>query len=232
MSMERVELLEHYELTGKEAYSLEAKPLYERALARASDPQLLLEYGYLLECHGRNTIRVAVEQYEQAIELDPTSDKPRYQLIAGRAALRDTEEEIVRYQERLAATPGELREYRLLASAYLAAHRYAEAGRVVDAGLELASDDRFLISCRGEVKAGRGDPDGALADWRRALELDTEDISPLYSSAFVLELEGRLEEATKVWRSIVDWTQSRGLTLEAQWLRRELERLTGKDHGS
>jgi tetratricopeptide (TPR) repeat protein len=65
-------------------------------------------------------------------------------------------------------------------------------------GLELASDDRYLISCRGEVKAGRGDPDGALADWRRALELDTEDISPLYSSAFVLELEGRLEEAAKV----------------------------------
>jgi tetratricopeptide (TPR) repeat protein len=101
--MDAHELLEHYESRGEEEYFLEAKPLYERALAAASEPKLLLEYGYLLECHGRNTIRLAVEQYERAIELDPSADKPRYQLIAAKAALRDTEEEIARYQERLAA---------------------------------------------------------------------------------------------------------------------------------
>lgn len=230
--MDAHELLEHYESTGEEEYFLEAKPLYERALAAASDPKLLLEYGYLLECHGRNTIRLAVEQYERAIELDPSADKPRYQLIAAKAALRDTEEEIARYQERLAASPGELREYRFLASACLAAHRYIEAGRVVDAGLELAPDDRFLITCRGDVKAGMGDPDGALADWRLALELDTDDIGPLYSCAFLLETEGRFEEAAEAWRSIVDWTESRGLTLEAQWPKRELDRLTGRVMGA
>lgn len=182
--MDAHELLEHYESTGEEEYFLEAKPLYEGALAAASDHKLLLEYGYLLECHGRNTIRLAVEQYERAIELDPSADKPRYQLIAAKAALRDTEEEIARYQERLAASPGELRECRFLASAYLAAHRYVEAGRVVDAGLELAPDDRFLISCRGDVKAGMGDPDGALADWRLALELDSEDFARCTAAPF------------------------------------------------
>jgi tetratricopeptide (TPR) repeat protein len=94
--MDAHELLERYESTGEEEYFLEAKPLYERALATASDPQLLLEYGYLLECHGRNTIRLAVEQYERAIELDPSADKPRYQLIAAKAALRDTDERLPR----------------------------------------------------------------------------------------------------------------------------------------
>lgn len=49
MSMEGHELLEHYESTGEEGYFLEAKPLYEQALAVSSDPQMLLQYGYLLE---------------------------------------------------------------------------------------------------------------------------------------------------------------------------------------
>jgi len=50
------------------------------------------------------------------------------------------------------------------------------------------------------VRAATGDPDGALADWRRALELDSENISGAYSSAFLLEREGRLEEAAAAWR--------------------------------
>ena len=77
-----------------------------------------------------------------------------------------------------------------------------------------------------------GDPDGALAEWRLALELDTNDIGPLYSSAFLLEREGRLESAAEAWRSIIDWTEARGLTLEAQWPKRELERLTDGVRGS
>jgi hypothetical protein len=82
------------------------------------------------------------------------------------------------------------------------------------------------------VKAGVGDPDGAFADWRLALELDSEDIGPLYSSTFLLETEGRFEEAAEAWRSIVDWTESRGLVLEAQWPKRELDRLTGRVMGA
>jgi tetratricopeptide (TPR) repeat protein len=82
-----------------------------------------------------------------------------------------------------------------------------------------------LIAERGEVKAATGDPDGALADWRLALELDPEDIGPLYSSAFLLEREGRLDEARDTWWVIVEWLDARGFTLQAAWPRRELERL-------
>ena len=71
---------------------------------------------------------------------------------------------------------------------------------MIDAGLQLDPDDRALIDCRGSVRAATGDPDGALADWRRALELDSENISGAYSSAFLLEREGRLEEAAAAWR--------------------------------
>jgi tetratricopeptide (TPR) repeat protein len=124
-----------------------------------------------------------------------------------------------------------VREYRFLASAYLAAHEHEQARKVIEAGLEVAPDDRMLIADRGDVKAGIGDPEGALADWRRALELDGGDIGPLYSSAFLLECEGRLHEATEAWRSILEWNQSRGFALEAEWPKRELERLNEKQAG-
>ena len=111
---------------------------------------------------------------------------------------------------RLAASPGELREHRFLASAYLSAHAFDRPRDIAEAGLELAPDDAPLLALRGETKAGLGDPEGALADWRRALELDPEDIGALYSSAFLLEQEGRLTEAAEAWRSIIEWTSRAG----------------------
>ncbi len=97
--MERDKLLERYEALGEERDFLPAKHLYEQAIAEASDPQSLYEYGYLLECHRRNEIRQAVVQYERAIDLDPSLDKPRYQLIWAQAA-RETEPAIALYKQR------------------------------------------------------------------------------------------------------------------------------------
>src|SRR2546428_3790277 len=168
MSMQKHELLERYEATGDESLFLEAKPLYEQALADAPDPQLLLEFGYLLECHGRNSIRRAVERYERAIELDPSSDKPHYQLITARAGLLEAELPVAMYERWHAASPGEVRAHRFLAQAYLMAHAYTKALETAEAGLELAQNDPALIANRGEAKAGLGGSDGALADWRVA----------------------------------------------------------------
>jgi tetratricopeptide (TPR) repeat protein len=223
--MDKSQLLERYEIRGDERDFATAKPLYERALADAENPQLLLEYGYLIECHGRRELRQAVDNYRRAIELDPSMDKARYQLIQALAALFDTDEMIELYRGRVAATSGDVREHRFLASAYLAAHDYEHARQVIDAGLEFAPDDRTLIADRGEVKAAAGDTDGALADWRRALELDTSDIGPMYSTAFLLERKGRLEEAAETWRSIIKWCEDNGADLAAEYPKGELERV-------
>jgi Flp pilus assembly protein TadD len=224
--MHRAELLERYEALGDERDFLEAKTLYERALAGGGpDAQLLSEYGYLLECHGRNTLRQAVAHYERAIELDPAAEKPRYQLITARAALFDTDEAIALYGRRVAESPDDVREYRFLACAHLAAHQFGEAAKVIAKGLELNPRDNGLIAYRGEVKAGTGDADGALADWRLALEVEPEDLGPLYSCAFLLERESRTEEAAAAWRSIIEWNEARGYELQTAWPKRELERL-------
>jgi tetratricopeptide (TPR) repeat protein len=223
--MERDVLLERYEALGDESDFLAAQPLYERALAEAPEARLINDYGYLLSCHASRELRRAVELYERAIELDHGYDKPHYQLISARAALQEPELAVTVYQQRLADSPGDVREHRFLAAAYLRARTYEQALEIVEAGLGLAPDDATLVELLGEAKAGLGDVDGALADWRRALELDTESIGALYSSAFLLEREGRLPEAIDAWRAIVEWNESRGYELQAAWPRQELERL-------
>jgi tetratricopeptide (TPR) repeat protein len=224
--MNEHELLERYEARGEERDFLAAKPLFEQALADAPDSsRLRLDYGYLLECHGRNELRLAVEQYERAIDLDPLADKPRYQLNSAYTGLLEPERSIAYCRERLNASPDSVREHRFLANAYVLARDFDRAGAVIGAGLALEPDDQALIAERGEVRAATGDPHGALADWRRALELAPDDLGPLYSSAFFLEREGRLAEARDAWVEIVEWNEARGFTLQAEWPKRELQRL-------
>ncbi|TML67883.1 MAG: hypothetical protein E6G14_10915 [Actinobacteria bacterium] len=225
MSTGAAELLEIYEATGDENAFREAKRLYEEAITETSDAALLTGYGYLLECHGRNWLRQAVRHYERAIELDPMADKPHYQHINALAGLLDADDAVALHEHRLAASPGDVREHRFLASAYVAARRHRDAGRIVEAGLRLAADDPVLIALRGESRAGADDVEGALADWRRAVELEPEDIGPLFSSAFLLERAGRIDEAVAAWGAIVAWNESRGYDLQAEWPRRELARV-------
>jgi tetratricopeptide (TPR) repeat protein len=223
--MTKKELLERYEALGEEGDFLAAQALYEQALAEVSDPRVLNDFGYLLFAHARRELRRSVALYEQAIALEPRYDKPHYQLIVARAALQEPELAVRTYEERLRDAPGDLREHRFLATAYLNVRRYERALTVVEAGLRLARDDAALLAMRGEAKAGLGDVDGALADWRRAVQLEPEDIGALYSSAFLLEREGRLDEAIEAWQAIVDWSQARGSMLEVEWPTRELQRL-------
>jgi cytochrome c-type biogenesis protein CcmH/NrfG len=89
----------------------------------------------------------------------------------------------------------------------------------------------MLIECRGDLRAGTGDPEGALADWRHALDLDPEDISPLYSTAFLHEREGRTRDALAAWTAIRDWAQTRGYRLDTEWPEQERQRLLGQLNG-
>ena len=237
MIMNKEELLERYEALGEMDDFIEAKRLFEQDLGEVdfgeldlgeqADALLLRQYGYLLECHGRYAIRRAVELYERAIALDPDDDQVRFQWMNAKAALREEDHAVTLYKKRVADAPGDVRELRFLSIAYLMANDFEAAGKVVDAGIELAPDDAALMSNRGEVKAATGDPEGALAGWRRALELDPEDLSPVYSSAFLFEREGRLDEAAESWRYIVDYNAARGWDLTAVWPRQELQRLRG-----
>jgi tetratricopeptide (TPR) repeat protein len=222
--MDERQLLERYETLGDEQDYEAAKPLYERAIAQAPDAETFLQYGYLLECHARNELRQAVALYEQAIAIDPTADKPVWQLIGACAGLREPERAVAFCEQHF--KDGGVRDQRFLATAYLAAGDHENARAAIDSGLALEPKDARLIATRGELKAATGDPEGALADWREALELDHDDIGALYSSAFLLEREGRRAEAADAWRSIIAWNEAHGSTADSEWPKRELKRIS------
>jgi tetratricopeptide (TPR) repeat protein len=220
------ELLAQYEATGDEEVFLAGQRQYERALAASpDDADVHMNYGYLLECRARNQLRQAAAHYERAIKLNSKGTKAHYHLIGARAGLLESERANALYKKRLAATPDDVDSYRLLAAAYLAGHQYEKARRVIEAGIALAPNDAQLIENRGDARAGTGDPDGALGDRRRSRELDPEKLSPVYSRGFLLEWEGRLEEAMDTWRFLTDRSEDHGFELDTVWPRQELERL-------
>ena len=68
----------------------------------------------------------------------------------------------------------------------------------------------------------------ALDRWRRSFAADSENLSSRYSSAFLLEKQGRLAEAAAEWRCIVGWCEDHGYAITADWPRRELQRLEAR----
>jgi tetratricopeptide (TPR) repeat protein len=226
VTMEMRALLDEYEARGIEESYAAAKRRYDSALAETpDDPILLRDYGYLQECHGRRAIEAAARAYERAIELDPTAQQTRLQLIHAQAALGRSGDAVALYRRRVAERPDDVAELRYLAYAYLAARDFEAAARTIADGLVHAPADARLVELRGDVLAATGSTEPALACWQRALELDPENLSPRYSSVFLLEREGRLDDAAAAWRSILDWCEERGYELDAEWPRRELARL-------
>ena len=169
------ELLARYEARGQEHDFVAAKPLFERAIAEAEDARLLTGYGYLLESHGRNEVRHAVELYERAIELDPDDDKPHYHLIGARAGLREPERTVALYEHRLAASAESLREYRFLGHAYLTSHAYSRALELDPEDIGALYSSEFLLEREDRLEESAAAWQ-AIIDWNEAREqtLETE----------------------------------------------------------
>jgi tetratricopeptide (TPR) repeat protein len=214
---------------GVESAHTEAMVAYQQLLAeQPEDAGLHLEYGYLQECHGRNSIRAAVGCYERAIELDPGWGKPHYQLIFARSALHESERVIELYKKRLAASPGQIREYRFLAGAYLRSGAIEEAGKVIAAGRKLEPDDDMLLAADAELLDASGRREEALAVWRTLRQRDPEDLSPYFMSAFTLEALGRYREAAAEWRYIISWLEAHDDTVHTTWPKEMLEGIEAK----
>lgn len=226
--LDKEELRERYEATADERYYELARPLYEQALADdPGDARLLADWGFLQECHGRSALRAAAECYRRAVEADPSFDKAHYQLISSLRALGDLDTVIPRYERMVASAPADPRGHRLLSMAYLRAGEHENAAAAIDAGLRIAPDDTLLTELRGDLCAATGRPEEALANWRRAFALATDDdgISMRFSAAFLLERLGRIAEAAGEWRFIVDWMTAHGETIHLDWPASELRRL-------
>jgi len=213
---------------GESAYA-EGMRAYQQLLAEhPEDARLHLEYGYLQDCHGRNSIRAAAGCYERAIELDPGWDKPHYQLISAWLTLHESERVIELYKKRLAASPDQIREYRFLAGAYLGSGALDEAGKVIAAGRKLEPDDDWLLDAEAGLLDASGRREEALAAWRTLKLRNPEDHRPYYMSAFALEALGRYREAAAEWRHIISWLETHDMPLQTTWPKEMLAGIEAK----
>ena len=226
-------LMSEYEALGAEPTYTEAMTAYQQLLTEdPGDASLHLEYGYLQECHGRRAIRAAADCYERAIELDPGQDKPHYQLISARGALRQSERVIDWYKKRLAATPDQIREYRFLAHAYLYADALEEAGKVIAAGRKLDPDDYMLLSAEAGLLDAAGRREESLAMMRTLKQREPDDLSNYYMSAFTLEALGRYREAADEWHYIISWLEEHDMPTHTTWPRQMLQGIEAKLAGT
>jgi hypothetical protein len=111
---------------------------------------------------------------------------------------------------------------------------YEQAKRLYEAALAkrptTPSCSATTATCSSATPAARSMSPSACTNARssstpRPRRPDSNNISGDYSSAFLLEREGRLAEAADQWRAILDWSLARGNELDAEWPRRELDRL-------
>ncbi len=222
------ELLYSYEAGNDSVYE-EALELFEKSLKeKPQDPELLVDFGYLLECRGRTLIRKAANMFEKAIKIKPEFSLARKRAMMARAALFESNKAIEMYKERIEKYPEDVQEYKYLIKAYLLANQYREAKKVVETALEIKPDDPGLIENYGSVYAGLEEPEKALKYWDKAFELDSENISTRYSTAFLLEREGRLKEAIEQWNLIIKWLTERNYNENVDWPKQEIERIKKK----
>jgi tetratricopeptide (TPR) repeat protein len=224
---QRAKLIALVEEKQDEESFQEAKRFLEDALAEGEDARLEREYGYVHECRGAGLIREAVRCYRRSIELDPSAENTAHaQLLTAYGRLLQTSDAIDLYKARLSEAPDNVAEYRYLAQAYLLGGEYDEAGRVVEAGLALNSEDRHLLEARGSILESQGQYDEALATWQQVFELDPEgSLSPRYSRVFLLQRVGRLHEAAAEWEAIIEWQLRHDYTIQTEWPKRELARV-------
>jgi tetratricopeptide (TPR) repeat protein len=161
-------------------------------------------------------LRAAVQEYERAIDADPSDPTNHYQLVQALAMLRQAHDAIARYRGR-----DDLISLRCLAQAYVADGRWPEA----EAAIARAPEDAFMLEQEAEMLARTGREEEALATWQRALAADPESIGGHYMRAFLLERLGRRAEAIAEWEAIVAWSRGHGADEDAEWPEQEIARL-------
>jgi cytochrome c-type biogenesis protein CcmH len=153
-------------------------------------------------------------------------------VAVGSSAAAASTDPLAALEARTREKPDDGEAWSALASGYFESGRFAEAVTGYDRAIVLAPTRAVLWSARGEarVMASRRDPmpAAALADFKRALELDPNDPRARYFRAVNQDLSGDHKGAIDSWLALLADTP-KGASWEAD-LRRTIEQ-TGKIYG-
>jgi tetratricopeptide (TPR) repeat protein len=140
----------------------------------------------------------AEDAYRRAITADPKLYEPNQKLVALLIATARPAEAVEVARAYLAARPEDLRANHLVADAHLAAGAYGEVDAVLSAVLADDDSDSMALEKRARARILAGDLARGEEDYRRALEIDAENIEYMVGLGSVLIRRGEKAEA-KEW---------------------------------
>lgn len=132
----------------------------------------------------------AAEQFEYAVELDPTEQTSWHGLLQARSQMTDTTGIISAARRTLALFPDDAYAALMGGSALAMADRPGQAVAFIDS-LDMESIDNprgisYLLTTRADILASLGQIDSALVSYNRAIELDAENNLALNNAAYFM----------------------------------------------
>ena len=127
----------------------------------------------------------------------PASRRAELLLLRGQAhkGLGDQKATAAAFEAARAADPRSVGATIALAELTARQGKWADADRIVEQGLAHSPDDARLLTLRGALATGAGDPGKALAAYGRALEVNARSFNARMARASLLVDLGRLEAA-------------------------------------
>ena len=170
----------------------------------------LLGKGKLREM-SFSSLRTALENFKQAVALDPAY-APAYAGLA-ETAFRLYETGAISQQEflelapdalesALRLDPGNAEAMAILGSVRVAENRYEDAARAYKQSLVLSPNNVTALAAYGDALLDAGDVEQALEVFQRAARLNPLSVNDQWNVADALEKMGRCDEALEIWARI------------------------------
>ncbi len=159
-------------------------------------------FGTALAGGGR--IGEALEQYHQAIEIQPDDVQPRCNIADILANQGRFAEAVATYQKALEIQPGCVMAHNNLGELLTRLGRLDEAAEHYRKVLQIEPDYAAAYCNLGNVWMGRGQLEEAEANYRKALELEPDYAMAHNNLAHVLARRGHLEEALADYRRALE----------------------------
>jgi Flp pilus assembly protein TadD len=175
------------QLGGRVVPALERTAKVAEILPR--DAQAQLNYGKAL--HESRRVREAIEQYELALNRNPTLAEAEFYLGLAWSDLGDADKSIDHYQRSLAITPRNAKCESNLASILVSKGRLVEArsryerSLSIDPGLQIAHKEL------GDLLCGTGEYQAAIEHYEAALRIQPDFVEAKQNLSFAKSLAGK-----------------------------------------
>ena len=148
----------------------------------------------------------AVQEFENALAIDPQDKEIRLQTATLYTLKRDSEKAIQALQWVIKKDPQDQRPYIGLIRIYTEQKEYKKALDVCDARLKVTPEDTAAINHRGLIKMGMGQIGLAQKEFERATQIKPKDYAGYINLAKTYSLENQNDEAVRVLEKYLQMT--------------------------